>query len=376
MRRNAIVIVVDRLGTGHLGPYGNTWVETPALNRLASEGIVWEQAFADSLTLEAAYRAAGGEIWEALRAAGIATAVVTDEPELAHSLSPAAVGQWVDCRAASESVPADSPEESAVARPFLAALDWLEHAEQPFCLWLHARGMDQAWDAPYEFRARFADEDDPQPPTFVDPPHQHLGEEPDPDELLGLSQAYAAQVVILDMCLEMLLDQLAAQKLLDETMILLTSPRGFALGEHGGVGKYGDDLQEEVLHVPLIVRTPEEKYSLTRCQTLVQPMGRLLPTVANWLGVGAASPDDLTVPTGPLARHVLTFRTESTRAIRTPAWFLRRSGEGTPQLFAKPDDRWEVNEVAGRCSDIVEELATALDSGATSVSDRLLKVEG
>ena len=41
-------------------------------------------------------------------------------------------------------------------------------------------------------------------------------------------------------------------------------------------------------------------------------------------------------------------------AIRTPAWFLR--GVETPELFAKPDDRWEVNNVAQRCMEVVEGL--------------------
>ena len=29
-------------------------------------------------------------------------------------------------------------------------------------------------------------------------------------------------------------------------------------------------------------------------------------------------------------------------------------------LFAKPDDRWEVNEVSGRCDDVVERLEEVL----------------
>ena len=50
--RSAIILVVDRLGAGHLGPYGNTWVETPALNRLAAESVLFELAITDSPQLE------------------------------------------------------------------------------------------------------------------------------------------------------------------------------------------------------------------------------------------------------------------------------------------------------------------------------------
>ena len=30
----------------------------------------------------------------------------------------------------------------------------------------------------------------------------------------------------------------------------------------------------------------------------------------------------------------------------------------SPELFAKPDDRWEVNDVAGRCRDVVSKLVS------------------
>ena len=52
------------------------------------------------------------------------------------------------------------------------------------------------------------------------------------------------------------------------------------------------------------------------------------------------------------------------RAVRSPAWLLREShagGEIRRELFAKPDDRWEVNEVSSRCGDVAEQLAAAAD---------------
>ena len=46
------------------------------------------------------------------------------------------------------------------------------------------------------------------------------------------------------------------------------------------------------------------------------------------------------------------------QAIRTPAWYLRDGAE--PELFAKPDDRWEVNDVSDRCEEVVDSLRSAL----------------
>ena len=48
------------------------------------------------------------------------------------------------------------------------------------------------------------------------------------------------------------------------------------------------------------------------------------------------------------------------QAVRTPGWFLSTSQEGQHQLFVKPDDRWEVNDVASRREDVVELLLEVL----------------
>src|SRR5437868_6418435 len=55
--RSAVVLVIDRLGAGWLGPYGNTWLETPNFNRLAAESVLCETVIAGSPDLAANYRA-------------------------------------------------------------------------------------------------------------------------------------------------------------------------------------------------------------------------------------------------------------------------------------------------------------------------------
>ncbi|HXT57633.1 MAG TPA: hypothetical protein VN699_03315, partial [Pirellulales bacterium] len=55
------------------------------------------------------------------------------------------------------------------------------------------------------------------------------------------------------------------------------------------------------------------------------------------------------------------------RGIRTTGWYLRlpadrddAAGPARGQLYAKPDDRWEVNDVADRCAETAEALERAL----------------
>jgi len=232
---------------------------------------------------------------------------------------------------------------------------------------VHSRGMAGPWDAPTAMRQQFADEDDPEPPDFVEPPDRVLPADFDPDELLGIVHAYAGQVALIDLCLGMLLDAIEESPQLRDALLVVTSPRGYPLGEHRRIG--GDDLYGELLHLPLFVRVPGCQESI-RCQQLTQPSD-LYATLAQWLELPAdnepASARSLlpvllgeTRPTQSLA----LAKSSNQRAIRSPAWFLRESiveGQTRRELFAKPDDRWEVNEVASRCGDVAEQLAAAAD---------------
>src|SRR5438128_6733939 len=44
---NILVLHINGLHLGYLGCYGNEWVQTPNLDRLAAEGIVFDQHYAD-----------------------------------------------------------------------------------------------------------------------------------------------------------------------------------------------------------------------------------------------------------------------------------------------------------------------------------------
>jgi arylsulfatase A-like enzyme len=380
--RSAIVVVVDRFGAGFLGPYGNTWIDTPGLNRLASESLLLEFAVSDTPDLERVYRsywqgahamcpdaaAARGCLPSLLSAAGVDTTLLTDDSRVAeHPLADEFASRIV-LPVRKPKKPAKDVEQTQMARSFAAAIEWIRQRTEPFCLWFHARGMDGPWDAPLEFRNHFADEDDPEPPTFVAPPALRLEDSHDPDALLGIVHAYAGQVVLLDMCVAALLDALHESPLAEQTMLVLTSPRGFPLGEHRRVGAADEALYGELLHVPLLVRLPDQATAMQRSHALVQPPD-LYPTLRDWFelsDVGGAPEGAVSLL--PLARGDELPRRDCVcsiagqqRSIRTPAWFLRQEEEGGRELFLKPDDRWEVNEISNRREDVVEPLVQALD---------------
>lgn len=388
--RYAIVIAVDGLRASALGAYGNTWHPTPALDRLASESLVFDWLIADSPQLAGFYRGAwfgietpcdGVEreltqlgdvpsLARCLESAGIQAAVTTDDQWVAEQADQLGFGE---VRGLEFPVPAtaEAVADTELAQLFAIAADQLESwgaadaetatAAPPRLLWLHARGYHGAWDAPTDLRQSLLDEEDPPALEFVVPPTRL--ETNDHDELLLHRSAYAAQTIVLDQCLGMLLETLDATGLADSTLVALVGCRGFALGEHGALGSDVLDLYNELTHVPLIVRLPgDNSVPPPRSSELVQPID-LLPSLLSWFNVAAGpsagwnllATENASVQ--PNREAVYASGAAGEIALRTASWGLRQSGgrrgdgdaSGSVELYSKPDDRWEANEIADRC---------------------------
>ncbi len=339
---NVITVVVDRLHAGMIGAYGNSWIRTAALDQLASESFLFDQALTDSPLLEPIYRgywlgipatypaAAEGETTATLprlvQAAGIATALVTDEPDVVGLPWASDFGQRVQLEPSGMAAEAQHIGETEVARLFGAATDWLAGAREPFFLWVHARGMAGPWDAPWELRQQFADDEDPPPPRMVDAPDCRLAEDFDPDELLGIVQAYAGQVAVLDACLAAFLYELARSPMAASTQLNFLSARGFPLGEHLSVGTSAGALYNELVQTAWLMRFPDRAGAMVRTQALVRPSD-LPGTLVEALGLDCGA--------GRRARRACwesraasrkSFATTLRSSARPSARFARRPG--------------------------------------------------
>jgi arylsulfatase A-like enzyme len=363
---NIIVIVIDRLGAGWLGPYGNAWIPTPALNRLAADSVLCEFMLSDSCDLAAVYRSyfSGVPAWRTFestqpslaqlaRDAGYETRLVTDAEEVArHPL--ASSFEHVDLLTWKR--PALAAEAAAQTRlndVFTTGCDASGRSTKPKLLWIHAAAMNAAWDAPQGMRERVAAEDDPQPQVFVAPPSFALPKDYDPDFVLGIVQAYAAEIMAFDDNLGMLLPALEAACHPANTLLILTSPRGYALGEHLRIGIAGDALHGELLQVPLLIRYPDRATRLTRLGGLHQPVD-LYSLIA-----GAIQSQQF-ASLESFVHEIAPAITPGEIGLRTTHWFYRQGGagdEGVQQLYAKPEDRWEVNEVSQRAAEEVTAFA-------------------
>ena len=202
---NAVCLVFDRLHAGYVGAYGNSWIDTPAIDRLAAQSFLFDQAAIDSPEIERLYRSYW-QGWHALcpappesrpslpallREAGAHTVLLGDEPlVLRHPLA-ADFDQRIEIDPPWRPQTASDIEQTHFGRCFVRMIEWLESAGGPFLLWCHLGGLGTTWDAPPEFRRAYQDEGDPSPPDGADVPDRRLTADYDPDELLGVSQSYA-----------------------------------------------------------------------------------------------------------------------------------------------------------------------------------------
>ena len=375
--RRAIVLVIDSLRAAALGSYGAAWCETPAWDRFASRSWVCDQFHAETTDLAANYHALwqsehalqqtrhAASLPECLTTSGVGTLLLTDDPVVANHPLASQFGELHQIEVADDVVVAERVEETRLASFFAAAAERLAEPPAEDCLlWMHTRSLACCWDAPLEYRDRLADPEDPAPPDTADVPRLLLAADHDPDLVLGHTQAYAGQITALDQCLAGLLAQSELAEWAEQCLWILCGSRGFPLGEHLRLGMVDQSLFGETTHVPLMIRHPDGRGAGTRCLDLTTP-GDVAATLADWWGIRL-----LPVPSETSAtvrydaasllpalqtralppRPYLYLASPSERALRTPHWYYRQaSAEQQEELYVKPDDRWEANEVSDRC---------------------------
>lgn len=377
-----ICVVVDGLHAGMLGAYGNSWIRTDHFDRLASESCVFDQAYLTNTRLDQLYEAywlgrtttgaqsdrrGGQSLPDIVSTAGWQTTLLTDEPAVTGF---AAAATFAEQRLIETPLSGDVAEDvgqTQLARLFTAVTDWLSAPREPFCLWVHAKAIAGVWDAPLPLRDQYADEEDPTPARCVDVPDCWLEEAFDPDELLPVVHAYAGQVSAFDACLGALLDFMDETGLSRTTQCTLLSARGFPLGEHRRIGRCDAALYNELAQLAWVMRFPDGMGAMTRSQSLVVPSD-LPGTLLDWLGLNASAlpgrPATTLLPTirgqQESIRDRILMQSEQDRAIRTRAWLLRSGASESVELYAKPSDRWEKNEVGRLCGNVVTGLEAAL----------------
>jgi arylsulfatase A-like enzyme len=275
---------------------------------------------------------------------------------------------------------------------------------EPWLLWIKSRGVPIPWLPPADYARLFLDIDD-------EPPEDDL-EERDAEELdqtdgtlLELSDSQfddllrsasclppdraardamsdidraltrkvlGGYLALLDTGVGRLLETIDQSGSSAPTLVLITAAQGLTVHAPGVLRDEWEPAAEETVHVPLMIRGADVHRGVRR-HSLTQPVD-IFPTLLEWFGLEpldagldgrsllAESRGDQSEP------RQVAFATDGgdLTTVRTPNHYFVQKGvpksaepdsEPAQRLFAKPEDAWEVNDVAGQNPGLVEDLA-------------------
>jgi arylsulfatase A-like enzyme len=283
--RLLVLVTVDTLRADALGAHGNTRGDTPNLDALAAQCVVFDAAFAPTaLTLpslaglmtgrhpallgirsnESALPEGAGTLAEALRDAGWRTGAVVSNYVLRAKSGMARGFERYDDALPEAEATRGWPErvaETTTAAALAAAEDCSESARQPCFLWVHYEDPHGPYAPPPELRARALPAERARPdgrlqlPLRADqrglggiPAYQALGGE---REVAWYRAGYAGEVMRTDAAIGRLLAGLRERVGERSLGVVFAADHGEALGEGDLWFAHGERVTPELVRVPL-----------------------------------------------------------------------------------------------------------------------------
>jgi len=306
-RPNVIVYLVDTLRADHLGTYGYELPTSPALDAMASEGVVFERMFAQSgwtrtsvaslmtglnppvhgvLSRDDALPEAAITLPVLMRDLGYETVAVITNGNVSGTFG---FEQGFDrFKYFGEQAQDINPEvhhlSDAVNAEFLGWLDGRQ-TDQPFFAYLHTSDPHAPYTPREPYLGQFVGD---LPRSGLDWPRyarafvagqDELSAEQVRDELAAL---YDAEIAFNDFHFGRLLAALEERGVAQNTVVIFTSDHGEEFLDHDGYG-HGKTLYRELVQVPLVLRLPQGIAAGTRPVATAQHID-LLPTIVELAG--------------------------------------------------------------------------------------------
>lgn len=286
---NILLITVDTLRADHLSSYGYVRPTSPVIDRLAAEGVRFDQAqvqwpkttpsFASIFT--ASYpkdnqivRTAGQPVScqfamlaEMLQRRGYATAAVVANAAVGSDFYfDQGFDEFIETWKLHENQQGADPNRAeAVTNLAISQLDRLQASGKPYFLWVHYLDPHAPYEPPGPYRDRFQNDEHFDPSFRIplsDKPKQQMfgiGSErvlDGRDELAFYVARYDAEIAYTDEQIGRLLGEMKTRGLLDKTLTAFTSDHGESLGDHGYYFDHGRFSFQTCLRVPLILHYP------------------------------------------------------------------------------------------------------------------------
>jgi arylsulfatase A-like enzyme len=346
-----VLVSIDTLRPDHLGCYGYAKPTSPEIDRFRQQAVFFRWAIAQapstlashasmltslglqhhgaSIAANSALKPGVLTLAELLRRAGFATASFNGGGQLHKSWG---LDRGFDVyESATDSSTAEVGEDT-LAGQVAKATAWLDRiGDRPFFLFLHTYEVHHPYtptperlhqmesgysgDLPDRISIRLLEK--------INSGEHHLG----PRDLAHIVATYDAEIASADAAFGDLLQRLRSRGRYDSTLVVLTSDHGEAFGERGRVGWHGDELYDEQVRIPLIIKLPGSRLAGATVENQVREID-LAPTVLSVLGLPV--PPEFSGATIDLAGG----------AADHPPWAVA-SIDGRPRTAAVRTGRWK-----------------------------------
>jgi arylsulfatase A-like enzyme len=376
--KSVVFVILDAARAKQLGCYGYPRATTPELDRIASEGVLFEHAVTPAVYTVGAM----SSIWTSQQPdehhgeASFEARLPSDRLTLAELLSADGVhtAGFVANAMAGRALGFergfaefrelyDDPVLGSRAEIFRKALPgWLaRHRQERFFLYVHFREPHFPYDPPAGFRARFGP-DAPLPDTASRERDWYVAvnrgeKQPSPAEIDHLVRLYDGNLAYVDREVGELRKALEAASLLEDVVLVIAADHGEQLYEHGYIS-HSAQLYEESMHVPLIVRFPKGAGPVHARVPGLADLTDVAPTIADVFGVlgkggserSFAGRSLLTLLAGAEGRRAVVSRSVWERplyAVRDRRFkLIRDTREGREQLFDLDRDPGERTDLS------------------------------
>lgn len=307
--RNVILISLDTLRADHLGCYGHSRFRTPAIDKLATEGVLFENYVSTAPSTLASHTALmtgsfphthgvprngfyvsdkNVTLAEVLKEHGFTTAAFIGSFALASIYN---LDQGFDVyderldmtrrRSASHERLAEDVTDAVLA--------WLpDHRDDRLFLFVHYFDAHSSYTPPPPYDRMYRTDSLPIEGSQKDikAAREKLKKSGNRaiSEVGVLNALYGGEISYLDEHLGRLFEGLRKSGVWDNSLVILTGDHGETMVEHREWFDHGRQVYDTTIKPPLIVRFPKAKSGGRRVTNVVSSVD-VMPTVLDWLGI-------------------------------------------------------------------------------------------
>ena len=340
---NILLFTIDTLRADHLGCYGYERINTPNINRLADEGILFEYTMSQiplttpshSSIFTSLYPRNHGvlnnaqhldgsllTLTEILKENGYATAgfiscfvlqskygisqgfdAYFDQVEIKTKENPNRIS-YINSKQLNERI-----------------IPWLrEHSQEKFFAWIHYFDPHNPYESHEKDGISYDSDFDPHPYGTSKPA-----------KVLQDIAHYDAEITFADRSVGEIIDLLDELNLTEDTIVILTSDHGEELYQHHQIMGHAFFLYDSSIRIPLIIRYPNRFPASKRIDQLVESVD-IMPTLLELLNIQ--------IPDGIDGESLLAV-IDKDKKISRVAYSETYKPEGRSNKFAVRTNRWK-----------------------------------